>query len=189
MGEAIVPAADVQQGEWMSLRESLSRIQDATSHLVNLYSSEADDVCNSTQAAASASMAATLTLGLALALALVLLLQTLMAARKNSVARSATAAAAETGTAAPGGGGGGSGRGLIGRLPGIASGLIIGLLANRGRTPPVFEAREVSHVRSWTPALALAHTPEQRWPPTFRLPAKTVTTEFKHRGARQFLTA
>lgn len=163
----------------MSLRDSLSRIQDATSHLVNLYSSEADDVCNSAQTAASASMAATLTLGLALALAFVLLLQTVLSSRKSYAARAASAEAAEPAPSASGGGGGGGGRGLIGRLPSVASGLIIGLLASRDRTPSLFKAREVSHVRSWTPALAASHTIEARWSPALRLPPAAATTVFK----------
>jgi hypothetical protein len=182
MGE--VQASDAQQGEWMSLRDSLSRIQDATSHLVNLYSSQADDVCNSAQVAASASMAATMTLGLALALAVVLLLQTFMSARKARAARVAEGAAAKTGPA-PAGGGGGGGRGILIRLPSLASGLIIGLLASRDRAASVFKSREVSRVRSWTPALALAHTPEARWSPGLRLPV----TVAKQGAARPYLSA
>jgi len=164
MSSEVVSAAD-GPSDWHSLRDSLARIQDATSHLVTLYSSaESEEVCESVTTARSASTAAAVTLGLALALAFVLLLQTIASAYKLR----STAPAGAAASAPAGGGRGNGGGGKAARLQSLAAGLAFGLLAgdrpsfgraprevsvSGGRTPPALASAAVPRlVAPWRPS-------------------------------------
>ena len=149
MGDSLAPT---EPAEWGRLRESLVRIQEATSHLVSIYSaqeaSEAE-VCHSAHAAASASTAAAVTLGLTLALAFVLLLQTVASAFRAR-GNSATGSDAQNyGPSAGGSGGGGRRReAMLMRLPSLISGVVIGLLAGRERTGALIKGKEVAYTHA-----------------------------------------